>query len=416
MSFRTAIPILLLVLSHSALAGDWPCWRGPKGDGISTETAVPIRWSPTDNLTWKTPLPGGGRSSPIVTGNHVVITAADVKDLTRRVLCLDAASGAIRWNTVVHRGEPGQMHKFNTAASSTPACDGTRIYAVFVDDQAMQVVALDLEGHVLWSESPGTFHSQHGFASSPVVFGNGVIVNGQQDGEAFVVMLDTATGVERWRYKPAINLRSFSTPLLAEHNGELQLILTGSTQTVALNPATGERIWSIAGPAEKFVCTPSVGHGLVFSFGGSPEKKAMAVKLGGRGQISEEFVAWRNERAMPYVPTPLLVGDYLHVLSDNGIYTCLDPQTGLSFTTGRKTGPVYSSPVAAGDRIYFFEDSGECTVIKNGKSFDVLARNELGESVYSTPAIAHQSLFVRTEGHLVRIGEASGNEVGSTRE
>ncbi|QDT53055.1 Outer membrane protein assembly factor BamB precursor [Caulifigura coniformis] len=411
MSLRTTIPCLLLAITSTTSAGDWPSWRGQKGDGVSTETGVPISWSPNENIAWKTSLPGGGRSSPIVIGDYVVITLADVFDQTRRVLAIDASSGVVRWNTVVHRGETGDMHKFNTAASSTPACDGQRIFAVFVDDRAMQVVALDLEGRILWSKSPGTFHSQHGFAASPVVFGNGVIINGQQDGEAFVVLLNTMTGDEIWRYKPSINLRSFSTPLLTQHDGELQLILTGASQTVALNPATGEPIWSIAGPAEKFVSTPSVGHGMVFSFGGSPEKKAMAVKLGGRGEISEEFVAWRNERQMPYVPTPILLGDYLHILSDTGVYTCLDPRTGRSLMTARRTGPVYSSPVAAEDRIYFFEDSGTCTVIANGKTFEVLSKNGLGEGVYSTPAIAHRSLFVRTEGHLLRIGKEFGTAV-----
>jgi outer membrane protein assembly factor BamB len=395
--------VFVTLLSGSAAAGDWPGWRGPKGDGIASDSNVPISWSATENLAWQTVLPGAGRSSPIVVGTRVFVTAGDNADLTRRVLCLDAAKGAVLWNTAVHRGEPGQMHKFNTSASSTPACDGQRVYSVFVDDRAMQVVAVDMEGRIVWSKSPGAFLSQHGFAASPVLFGEGVIVNGQQDGAAFIVMLHGATGDEIWRYQPAVNLRSFSTPLLTTYNGELQLIVSGSTQTIALNPATGERIWSIGGPAEKFVSTPSVGHGLVFSFGGSPEKKAMAFRPGGARELSEDAVAWRLERAMPYVPTPILVGDFLHVVNDQGIYTCLEPRTGRALSTGRKFGPVYSSPVAVGDRVFFFEDSGACTVIVNKPGFEILARNDLGEGVYTTPAIADESLFVRTETRLIRI-------------
>jgi outer membrane protein assembly factor BamB len=275
----------------------------------------------------------------------------------------------------------------------------------------MQVVALDLNGRPVWSRSPGAFHSQHGFAASPLLFGDGLVVNGQQDGDAFVVMLSTKTGDEIWRYKPSTNLRSFSTPVLAEHEGRLQLIIAGSSQTVALNPSTGERIWGINGPAEKFVSTPSVGHGLVYSFGGSPDKKAMAIRLGGQGDISEDDVAWRSDRGMPYVPSPLLLGDYLHVVSDAGIYTCLEAQSGRPLLTGRKLGSAYSSPVSAENRVYLFEDSGECTVIAGGQDFHVLAKNELGEAVYSTPAIAHHSLFVRTETHLIRISQSPTNQV-----
>jgi outer membrane protein assembly factor BamB len=268
----------------------------------------------------------------------------------------------------------------------------------------MSVSAVNMQGNIVWSVSPGPFHSQHGFSASPVIYGKGVIINGQQDGEAFVVMLDRKTGDEIWRYKPAINLRSFSTPLIIQHEGRDQLILTGASETVGLDPANGRKIWFASGPSEKFVATPSVGHGLVFSFGGSEQKKAMALRLGGEGNVLATHVAWRNERAMPYVPTPLLVGDFLHVINDLGIYTCLEPKSGEVLMTGRKLGSVYSSPIAVPDRIYLFEDSGCCTVIKNNSEFEVLAKNELGEAVYATPAISDGHVYVRTENNLVSIG------------
>ena len=201
-----------------------------------------------------------------------------------------------------------------------------------------------------------------------------------------------------------MNLRSFSTPVLTQHEGRDQLILTGSSQTVGLDPATGQLIWNAAGPSEKFVCTPSVGHGMVFSFGGSPEKKSLAVKLGGTGDITETHIAWRNERTMPYVPTPLLLGDYLHVINDLGVYTCLDPISGNVLHTARALGTTYSSPISVAGRIYMFEDSGQCTIVENRPGFHVLAKNELGEEVYSTPAAADGRLFVRTTAALVCIG------------
>jgi outer membrane protein assembly factor BamB len=398
------VALLLVAAAASPSRGeDWPAWRGPRGDGTSRETEVPLSWSATENIAWRTAVPGTGRSSPVVVDTRVFLTTAEAADESRRLLCFDRERGTLLWNTVVHQGAAGVMHRLNSPASSTPVGDAERVYAVFVDDQGMRVVAADLSGAVVWSASPGSFQSQHGFAAGPLLFGEGLIVNGQQDGEAFVVMLHRATGAELWRYRPQVNLRSFSTPLVIQHDGDDQLILAGASQTVALAPLTGKLLWFADGPSQKFVSTPAVGHGLVFSFGGSPEKRAMAIRLGGSGDVSDTHVVWRNERAMPYVPSPLLVGEYLHVISDAGIYTCLDPRSGETLSTGRKLGPVSSSPVAVAGRVYLFEDSGKCTVIRNGPAFDVLATNEIGEPVYSTPAITAASLFVRTEAHLIRI-------------
>lgn len=391
----------------SVRADDWPGWRGPRGDGVSRETSAPLKWSATENIAWKTAIPGSGLSSPIVSGDRIFVTSGDTSDSTRHVICLDRTNGKICWDQVVFHGAPGTMHKFNTTASSTPATDGERVFACFNDDAGLSVFAVDFEGKPVWAKRVGTFFSNHGFAACPVVYEDGVVINGQQDGDAFVVMLHRGSGEELWRYTPDVKLRSFSTPVLTTHDGIDQLILTGSTQTVGIDPRTGQKIWSAEGPTEKFVCTPSVGHGLVFSFGGSPDKKAMAVRLGGRGDVSATHIAWRNERSMPYVPSPVLVGDYLHIINDQGIYTCLEPLSGKTLTSGRKLGKVYSSPIAVGDRIYLFEDSGACTVIAAGPDFQELARNELGELVQSTPAVSDGQLFVRGEAHLFCVGQPS---------
>lgn len=401
-------PLLTLALACSTATtsgDDWPAWRGIRGDGISQESQTPLEWSATQNVAWRTDIPGKGRSSPIVWGEHVFLTTGLDSDATRHVLCVDRNTGRIAWNTIVHTGPGGRMHQDNTTASSTPVTDGERVYSVFVDDQGMKVVAVDFSGRVIWSSSPGSYFSNHGFAASPVLWQRGVIVNGHQDGTAFVVMLDRVSGAEIWRYTPATSLRSFSTPVLTQHAGQDQLILTGSKQTVALHPDSGQLIWSVSGPSEKFVCTPSVGHGMVFSFAGSPDKKALAVRLGGHGDVTDTHVVWRNERAMPYVPSPLLMGDYLHVVNDLGIYSCIDPVSGKVLHTTRAVGSTYSSPVAAGNHIYLFEDTGKCTVIENRPGFQVLARNDLGEELYTTPAISDGQLFVRTTTALVCIGD-----------
>ena len=389
----------------AAIAGDWPAWRGPQGDGISPETTAPLQWSPEAGLVWKIALPGIGRSSPIIFGDHVFVTTGTADDAARRVLCIERNTGKTLWNTIVHQGPGGKMHQDNTTASSTPATDGRHVYAVFVDDVGMTAAALDFNGHIVWKSSPGSFYSNHGFAASPVLYGDGVIINGQQDGTAFVTMLERNTGKELWRYTPAVNLRSFSTPVLTRHGDRDLLILTGSQHTAALNPASGELVWRVQGPSEKFVCTPSVGHGMVFSFAGSPDKKSLAVRLGGSGDVTETHVAWRSERGMPYVPSPILVGDYLHVINDLGVYSCIDPKTGAVLHTARALGSTYSSPIAVGNHIYLFEDTGRCTIFENRPGFHVIARNELGEEVYTTPAVSSGQLFVRSVNSLFCIGK-----------
>ena len=409
----TATCLFALLGMNLLVADDWPAWRGVRGDGISRETNVPLQWSPTENIAWQTPIPGDGWSSPIVSGRRVFVTTATTDDQARRVLCIDRDHGGVLWNRVVHQGPGGKMHLENTSASSTPVTDGHVVVAAFVDDQGMTVACLDNDGNQLWNVNPGTYFSNHGFAASPILYQNGVVINGQQDGTAFVVMLDKKTGKEIWRYKPAIELRSFSTPIVITFDGQQQLILTGASQTVALDPASGQLIWYADGPSDKFVSTPSFGHGMIFSFGGSSEKRAMAVRLGGRGNVTQTHVAWRNERAMPYVPTPLLVDDYLHVVNDMGIYSCVEAKTGKMVSQSRSLGSVYSSPVMADNRIYFFEDTGACSVIENKPQFQLVARNELGEDTFCTPAIADHSLFVRTKTRLLRIGHPT--QLSSTK-
>lgn len=405
MKLRLILLLLTLIATcvDSTNGEDWPGWRGPRGDGISLETSAPLSWSATENIGWRTRLPGNGLSSPIVLGSRVFVTAGNSSDETRRVICLDTATGEILWNVSVHQGPGGTMHRFNSTASSTPVSDGKLVFATFVDDRGLYVVALDFDGTIVWAKNPGTFYSNHGFAACPVIYGEGVIINGQQDGEAFVCMLRRTDGHELWRHIPTTNLRSFSTPLLTTVEGEDQLILTGSAKTLGLNPNTGETVWHADGPSQKFVCTPAVGHGMVFSFGGSPDKHAMALRLGGRGDILQSGLAWRNEKSMPYVPSPILVGNYLHIINDNGVYTCLEPRTGKTLKTARKFGSVYSSPIAVADRIYFFEDSGNCTVIQNNDRFEVLAQNALGEPTQTTPAISNGRLYIRTDSHLVQV-------------
>jgi outer membrane protein assembly factor BamB len=396
--------IVMLAWGAETKCEDWPMWRGPRGDGIGKGPDIPTTWSTTENICWKSSIPGDGRSSPIVCRDSVFVATWLPDTLSRRLIRLDRNSGAIVWDVDVHSGPIEKQHKFNTSASSTPATDGNRIYCVFVDDEKMVVSAIDWDGKTVWSVSPGSFYASHGFAASPVLCDGGVLVNGHQDGGAFVVLLDGAAGKEKWRYKPDADLRSFSTPVIATVHGGRQIILSGAKQTVGLDPETGEKIWWVDGPAEKFVCTPSIGLGHVFSFGGSPSERAFAIRQGGTGDLTKTNIAWTNVRSMPYVPTPLLLDQYLHIVNDAGIYTCLEPVSGKVLKTLRIGGNTYSSPVGIADKVYIFDDTGLCTVIRNSGDFELLSKNALEELVQASPAISNGAIFVRGERHIWKIG------------
>ena len=400
--------ILVYLIVHGcphAKAEDWPMWRGPRGDGVSTESTAPLEWSDSEGVRWKRAIPGRGLSSPIVKGDAIYLTTFVPEENSRRLIRVDRYSGAITWDIEIHRGPVEQQHRFNSCASSTPAADSQTIYSVTVDDEKMWVIAVDSDGKQRWKVTPGGFGSQHGFAASPILFKDMVIINGHQDGEAFIAAMNCQSGETCWRYKPAVNLRSFSTPVLTEFEGTTQLIVTGANQTIGLNPTSGELLWFVEGPSQKAVSSPSVADGMVFSFAGSPSEKAMAIRLGGKGDVTTSHVVWRSEKAMPYVPSPVLAGGLLHVINDAGIYNCIEPSSGKVLKTVRRGGNGYSSPVVAAGRVYLFEDSGRCTVIANDPTYTVLAINELNEETQCTPAFVDGNMIVRSAHHLWCIGQ-----------
>ncbi len=328
-------------------------WRGPRGDGVSAEQNAPLAWSESDNIAWKSPIPGRGLSSPIVIGQGVYVTTYLDTENSRRLIRVDRDTGRIEWAVSIHDGPAENQHRFNSCASSTPAADQQAVYSIAVDNERMWVVAVDHAGHLQWKVSPGEFASQHGFAASPVLVNDLLIVNGHQDGKAFIVALDLRNGLTRWSYKPASNLRSFSTPLVTQFDGAPQLIVTGANQTVGLNPGTGECIWSAEGPNQKAVSSPSVSEGVVFSFAGSPSEKAMAIRLGGRGDVTQTHVSWKLDKAMPYVPSPVLAGGWLHVINDAGIYSCIEPTSGeCSKLFGAEATPTVHQFLLLAEYIY----------------------------------------------------------------
>ena len=398
-----AAAILIALLAADSSPPNWPGWRGPNADGLSRESGIPTTVG-SDNLKWKTPIPGVGHSSPIVWEDSVFVTAAieDEKPTRRTLVRIDRNTGAIRWQKTVLETGLEEQHRLNSRASSTPATDGERVYTSFLDGDRMFVAAHDFDGNRVWEKRPGPFSSKHGYSANPVVYKDRLIVNGDHDGDAFIAILDKKTG-ETVKTIPRENkLRSYSTPIIANIDGRDQMMIVGSRYTAGYDVETGERLWMCDGPSEQMVATLLRGHGLIYSLGGFPERRVLAIREGGKGDVTATHVAWRSQKAAPYVPSALLLGDILHVISDEGIYSSYDAKTGNIHEQKRLAGHVSASMVGAENRAYVIDDDGKLYVLGNKPGLHLIAKSSVGEEVYASPAISHGSLFIRGTKHLMR--------------
>ena len=403
----TLLSLMCLIGSVPVWAGDWPSWRGPRGDGISDATAVPVRWSQTENLRWKTSIPGRGYSSPIVSGERVFVTTCLEKPQQRILLCLDRRDGRLLWQRVVLTALLERRHGLNSYASSTPATDGRHVYVTFLANADLQVACYDCDGTLVWKVSPGKFFSPHGFCSSPVLYKDLVIVNGDQDAEAYLVALDKTTGSERWRTDRPNRTRSYCPPVIFDVAGKKQLVLTGSKCVGSYDPDTGKQHWLIDGPTEQFVASMVQQSGTLFLTAGFPTYHLMAIRPDGSGNVTRTHVLWHeetNKTGAAYVPSPIVHGKHLYVVSDEGWLSCLDAATGKRLWKERLGRHHSASPFSAGGHLYFLDDSGETWVLKPGDQLQVVSRNKLGEACYASPAVAHGEIFIRTLEHLYGIG------------
>jgi outer membrane protein assembly factor BamB len=407
---------LFLFSVTAARAENWPQFRGPTGQGHSSETGLPLNWSDTDNVAWSTELPGESWSSPIVWDNQVFVTTATDEGASCRVVALDRRSGEILWNREVFRQQPGHKEGRNTHASPTPATDGQRVYACFGDGS---FAALDFAGDVVWTNRDYPFYSQHGLASSLLLYRDLLIMarDGSSDGEdkelgwqrpwdrAYVLALDTRTGQERWKARRGLSRISHGMPVLWEHGGKKELVSEAGDVVQGFDPENGERLWSSQVIGEGKVPSTVIGEGLVFTAGGWGGRESIkAFRLGGRGELGTDNLVWEQSKGMPKIPSLLHVKPHLFAVTDGGIATCLKAATGEIVWQERLGGNFSASPVAAEDRIYFVSDSGETTVVAASPQFQVLAKNRLGEKVQASPALAHGHIFIRTEKHLFCVG------------
>jgi outer membrane protein assembly factor BamB len=386
-------------------AQDWPSWRGPKGDGTSTESGFPARWSATENVKWKVPVPGIGHSSPVLWGDRIFLTTCLPEKRERRLLCLEAATGKVLWDELVLIADVERKHGLNSWASSTPATDGTRVFVAFLDAPAFRVFAFGMDGKKLWERQPGKFFSVHGFCSSPVIWKDLVIFNGDQDADAWIVALDRETGEERWRADRPNKTRSYVPPVVFEAAGKPQLVLSGSKSVASYDPATGRQWWVLDGPTEQFVASLVYSDGIFFVTGGYPKHFLIGIQPDGEGNVTRTHELWRDTKGVSYVPSPLGLDGIFYVVSDTGTASALEAKTGKRLWSEKLGGHHSSSPVAAGGLLYFPDDSGAVHVLKAGPSFERVAKNELGEECYASPALSRGRLIMRTKGHLWCLSE-----------
>jgi outer membrane protein assembly factor BamB len=397
--------LVVLVVTTVVQGEEWPGWRGPRGDGTSAEKDIPLHWSETENIAWKTPISGKGHSSPVVWGDHVFLTTCLEQEQQRVLLCLDRRDGRILWQRIVLTAPLEKKHKLNSYASSTPATDGKHVWVSFLAMPNMEAACYDAEGNKVWQLSPGEFHSVHGFCSPPTLYKDLVILNGDQDDpRAFIVALEKETGKERWRiHRPG--LRSYCPPLLVDAAGRTQMVLSGSKCVASYDPDTGKQLWIIHGPTEQYVASLVYANDVLFLTCGFPERHLMVIRPDGNGDVTNTHVLWRR-KGVPagYVPSPIAHGDYFFGVSDEAQAGCFEARTGKQMWLHRLGTHHSASPVSAGDYLYFPADDGSTFVLRAGPKFEIVAQNDLGEECSASPAIAHGQIFLRTLHNLYCIG------------
>jgi len=424
------VPVLFAVSGLKA-EDNWPQFRGPNGDGHSDSTGLPLTWSETENVKWKTPIHGKAWSCPVVWGNQVWMTTATEDGHELFVVCVDRDSGKITRDQKLFDVEKPQFcHAFNSYASPTPVIEEGRIYVTF---GSPGTACLDTKtGKVLWERRDFVCNHYRAAGSSPILYRDLLIMNFDGSDYQFVVALDKKTGKTVWRTERSIDFKdldadgkpqtegdlrkAFSTPQVAAFGGKDILISSGAKAHYAYDPLTGEELWRVEERTSHSAgARPVAGHGLIFIPTGWSTGELLAIRPGKKGDVidandaaSENSpgdlrLAWKSKRNVPKKPSLLLAGDLLFSIDDGGIAACLEARTGAEVWRERIGGNYSASPVAANGRVYFFSEEGKTTVIDAGREFKVLATNQLADGFMASPAIAGKAFFLRTRKNLYRI-------------
>lgn len=406
--WRLTVAVVLTAFAQAELrAENWPAWRGPRGDGTSLETSVPTKWSTTENVVWKTPIPGQGHSSPIVWEDKIFLTTADTATKDRILICLDRKTGKVLWQKTVVNAPLETKQNENSYASSTPATDGEKVYVAFLQEKDVLVAAYDFTGEQKWLVKPGPFESPWGFCHSPVLFEDKLLLASCGKTYCAITALKRTDGSKVWNVEPKPPSQSFSAPLVREMGGRMQMVVQQNTIITSYDPRDGKELWTSETPGKEFVTTPvfSEKAGLVLCGTSWPIRWLLAFKPDGQGKVTDSKLAWKIRDGAPYVPSPIACGDYfLTACADNKSLYCYNAATGEVVWKEAGAGLHHASPVVANGLVYFQNDDGVTRVIKPGPKFELVSQNELGEKVYASPAISQGQIFIRSFGNLYCIG------------
>ena len=410
MSWVSRVAVLTACILSVASAENWPGFRGPTRQGVSSEVEVPLHWARDNNVFWKTPIPGSAWSSPIVWGNRIFLTTAVDGGSSCHVLSIDARTGRILWDTHVFDQQTLMKRRQNSYASPTPVTDGQSVFAVFADGS---IVALDFDGNVLWRNREFDFFSEHGLGASPILYENLLIMafdpssrTGRAEKIGWKVpwegaalwALEKETGELVWEGKRGPSRLAHVTPNLMQVDGKMQLVSAAGDVVQGFNPDSGERLWSVYAQGEGVVPSIVIGGGLAYSISGFEATAIRAVAPGGT-------VAWEQTRSASHIPSMIYDAGLLYNIHENGVATCMDARTGAVIWQERVGGTHWASPVLADGRIYFLSEEGETTVIQTGREFKELTRNRLDEHTQASMAVSKGRLYIRTEKFVWAIGD-----------
>ena len=399
-----------LTLPPLVSAGNWPEFRGPTGQGIYEGKSLATEWGPERNITWRKTIPGLGWSSPAIVGGKIYLTTAVAEDADQslRVICLDTATGQFNWDKPVFAQDGStspRIHGKNSHASPSPIVRNGKVYVHFGHQGT---ACLDTNGKVLWTNRELKYAPVHGNGGTPALVDGRLIFSCDGASDPFVAALNPADGKLLWktaRSWDSFKKFAFCTPLAIEVDGATQVVLPGSGGVAAYEPKSGVEIWKVAYDGYSVIPRPVFGHGLVYLSSGYDSPTLLAIRVDGKGAVTNTHVAWSLKRGAPHTPSPLLVGDELYLVSDGGRASCVDAKTGKVHWYESVPGGYSSSPLYANGYVYFQSETGVVTVVKASKQFEVVAKNSLGEKTLASFAACDGAIFLRTDKALYRIEE-----------
>ncbi len=425
----TVLAVLAFLLPQGSHAGNWPQWRGPAANGISEEKGLPTEWGADQNISWKAPLPGLGTSTPIVWDDRVFVTAqigdgpfeqrgrdfenagvarkTGPKEKVQFVVeAFSPTDGRLLWEYRFDAvGDLPPVHTKHNLASPSCVTDGQLLYAWLGTGQ---LVALSLQGRPVWSRHLGKEYSPFqilwGHGSSPILYRDSLILLCDHQGAAYLLALDKRTGKQRWKAERGKDRRSYATPLLVPGEKGDELVINSSERIDAYDPATGEWLWHLGESNRVPVPTPVFHNGVVYASRGYNSSPYLAVKTGGRGDVSRTHVLWEVKTGAPYVSSLLYYQGLIYMATETGIASCVDAASGQLLWRERLGGVFSASPVAADGKVYLVNEAGEAFVLEAGRQMKILHRNHLEERTLASPAISNGQIFLRTDQHLISIG------------